>query len=267
MAARNSQELFSALSHFPRLWNASEARGVAVFLDYDGTLTPIVERPELALLAPLTKEVLQALACRATVAVISGRDLADVQKLVGLEEIFYAGSHGFDIAGPGGLRIEFEEAKGYLPCLDEAERELRDRLAGIAGSQVERKKYAVACHFRRVAPDEVAEVEGLCEKVAGRYPRLRKTGGKMVFELRPAIDWHKGKAVTLLLRVLEIDRPSVLPLYIGDDLTDEDAFSELERRGLGILVRDEEARPTAARLALNDTDEVRRFLETLAVIL
>ncbi|NLC71809.1 MAG: trehalose-phosphatase [Desulfuromonadaceae bacterium] len=266
MAERNTLELPSALSHFYRLWSASDARRLAVFLDYDGTLTPIVERPEMARLAPEMKDAVRLLATRATVAVISGRDLQDVRNLVGLEEICYAGSHGFDIYRPTGERIELEEGKSYLADLDGAEKELEEQLAGIEGSQVERKKYAIAVHFRRVSPADEVGVRRVFDRVAASFPRLRTTGGKKIYELRPDLDWHKGKAVAYLLKTLDLARPGVMPLYIGDDLTDEDAFLVLEKHGVGIVVRDD-SRPTAARLALNNTDEVRRFLENLAVIL
>jgi len=266
MAERNTLELPSALSHFYRLWAASDARNVAVFLDYDGTLTPIVERPEMALLAPNMKDAVRLVASRATVAVISGRDLQDVRNLVGLEEICYAGSHGFDIYRPGGERIELEDGKRYLADLDAAQRKLEERFAGIEGSQVERKKYALAVHYRRVLPAVAESVRRIFDEVASSFPRLRTTGGKKVYELRPDVDWHKGKAVAYLLKVLGLDHAGVMPLYIGDDLTDEDAFVELKNHGVGIVVRDE-ARPTAARFSLIDIDEVRRFLENLAVIL
>jgi trehalose-phosphatase len=267
MTERNTLELPSALSHFYRIWSGCDARRVAVFLDYDGTLTPIVARPEAALLPANMKEALRLLAARATVAVISGRDLDEVRNLVGLENICYAGSHGFEIHRPSDGRMELEEGRAFLPDLDAAEKDLAARLDGIEGSQVERKKYALAVHYRRVRPGDEEKVLRIFDEVASSHPRLHTSGGKKVCELRPAVDWHKGKAVVWLLQALGLDRPGVLPIYIGDDLTDEDAFRVMAQRGVGIVVRDGEPRPTAARLALNDTEEVRRFLETLAVIL
>jgi trehalose-phosphatase len=100
------------------------------------------------------------------------------------------------------------------------------------------------------------------DEVLGQSEGLRKTGGKMIFELRPDIDWDKGKALGWLLRKLDLDRRDVVPIYLGDDLTDEDALREIDERGIGILVRDE-SRPTHARYALEDTAEVRIFLQTL----
>lgn len=238
-------------------------RRPALFLDYDGTLTPIVSRPELARLAPETREAVRALATAGhPVAVVSGRDLDDVRALVNLPQLVYAGSHGFDIAGPGGLRLQHPEALRLLPHLDGAQDLLAARLAGVPGVQIERKRFSLAVHYRQVAPGNIPALEQAVAEAA--HPGLRRAGGKMVFELQPALDWHKGRAVEWVLDSLDLNRPQILPLYLGDDLTDEDAFRALQGRGLGIVVRDQPPRPTAADYALADPAEVRLFLEALA---
>jgi trehalose-phosphatase len=253
-------ELPSALDKISEIRGGN--RRWVVFLDYDGTLTPIVARPEAAVLDPAMREIVRRLAGEVKVAVISGRDLADVRERVGLSELIYAGSHGFDIAGPGGLRKENEEAQACLPVLDGAEKALREKLASIPGAQVERKKYSVAVHYRNVAEEREAEVGDVVETIAKEHPKLRRSGGKKVYELQPGIDWHKGRAVLWLLETLGLNGSDVLPLYVGDDLTDEDAFLGLQGRGVGIVVRDE-ARPSAALYALENPEEVGKFLELL----
>jgi alpha,alpha-trehalase len=238
----------------------------AVFLDYDGTLTPIVARPELAVLSQEMRTIVARLAARCTTAIVSGRDRADVERLVGIGDLVYAGSHGFDIAGPGGLRKEHERAAEFLPALDRAEQALRREIAGIEGSLVERKKFAIAVHYRLVADDEVARVERAVAAVAADTPELRRTTGKKVFELRPRIEWDKGKAVLWLLGALGVEGEDVLPFYLGDDDTDEDAFAALKDRGIGLLVADG-PQPTAAAYRLADPNEVGRFLNELAAML
>jgi alpha,alpha-trehalase len=241
-------------------------RRPVIFLDYDGTLTPIVDRPEDAVLADSVRQTLRELAEHCIVAVISGRDLKDVQKLVDLKEIYYAGSHGFDIAGPKGQRLERQLGKDFLPLLDVAEKSLRGLLEGkISGVQVERKKFSIAIHFRRVKESKVEEVEDAVDRVKKEHTRLRKSSGKKIFELQPDIDWNKGKALLYLLEQLQLDSSEVLPLYIGDDTTDEDAFKVLGNRGLGFSVQ-EGKEPTAARYLLRDPDEVEKFLQTLIPI-
>lgn len=242
----------------------TRARGKrpAVFLDYDGTLTPIVARPELALLSEQARNTLREVAAKTTIAVISGRDLIDVRRLVAIDGIFYAGSHGFEIEGPGGWRLNSQNADEFLPRLDAAEAELRSRLSAIPGALVERKKFSLATHYRLVAPPDVAAVERAVAETASLYPGLRRAEGKKVHELLPALDWNKGKAVLWLLEALDLKRPDVIPFFIGDDITDEDAFSALRGIGIGILVRDA-PRPTAAEYALDSPDQAPDFLLAL----
>ena len=259
-------ELPNAVDHWEEIAGLMAGRRPAVFLDYDGTLTPIVERPELAVLTDEMRATIKELACLCTVAVVSGRDRADVQALVGLDELVYAGSHGFDIAGPEGLRIQHEQGADYLPALARAHERLREALEGIEGVLVERKRFAIAVHFRQVAEVEVDRVEAAVDEVVERFPKLRKTYGKKIFELRPRIDWDKGKAVLWLLEALGLEGEDVLPLYLGDDVTDEDAFAALRGRGIGILVADSVCL-TAARYVLRDPDEVALFLHRLVGML
>jgi trehalose 6-phosphate phosphatase len=237
-----------------------------VFLDYDGTLTPIVDRPEDAAIPEETRRGVAALAGVCPVAVVSGRDLADVRAMVSVEGIHYAGSHGFDILAPDGS--SHQKARDLLPRLDAAEAELRPLLEGIEGVRVERKRFAVAVHFRLADEARVPEVEAAVDRIAAAHPDLRKTGGKKIFELRPGIPWDKGKALLFVLDVLGLEGDQVLPVYVGDDETDEDAFRAIRERGLGVVVRGEDDdRPTAAHLALDDPAEARAFLEELAAIL
>jgi trehalose-phosphatase len=241
-------------------------RRPAVFLDYDGTLTPIVARPDLAILSEAMRAAVRRLAGLCTVAIISGRDRADVERLVGLDGLVYAGSHGFDIAGPGGLRIEHERGAAFSAAVRRAADRLAEMLAPIPGALVEPKRFAVAVHYRQVADADLPAVETAVDEVLEDIPDLRKTYGKKVFELRPRFDWDKGKAVLWLLEALGLDAPSVLPIYIGDDTTDEDAFRALEGRGLGIFVGHPEA-ATAAAFRLDDPADVGRFLDALSGIL
>ncbi|HXV80566.1 MAG TPA: trehalose-phosphatase [Candidatus Binatia bacterium] len=261
-----SQELPSALDHINEIIQHAEGKRLAVFLDYDGTLTPIADRPEQAKLSENTRAALRVLARKATVAIISGRDLQDVRSLVGIEDIFYAGSHGFDIAGPAGDAQVFQEGESFIPILDRAEQEIRQRADPITGSFVERKRFSIALHYRKVPEKSLPDVQAAVDETLERFPKLRKSSGKKIYELQPDIDWHKGKALYWLLDKLDLDRPDVLPLYIGDDLTDEDAFRSLENRGLGIIVRDE-PHPTHAAYALENSEHVKEFLEALTRLL
>ena len=233
---------------------------LAVFLDYDGTLTPIVSHPEDASLSDSMRQTLRSLAARLPVAILSGRDLEDIRGRVLVDGIVYAGSHGFDIAGAGGLRRQLGDV--YLSVLDAAENELREALDDIAGAQLERKHFSVAAHYRNVNENDAGGVAQAVEAVAAKHRELRRMDGKKVYELLPDIDWNKGKAVLWLLDTLELERGKAFPIFIGDDRTDEDAFSALEKRGVGILVS-EHPQTTAASYRLNNPEEVEHFLERL----
>jgi trehalose-phosphatase len=236
----------------------------ALFLDYDGTLTPIVSHPEDAWLSDSMQQTLRSIAARAPVAILSGRDLADLRGRVLVDGIVYAGSHGFDIAAPGGLRRQIGSA--YLSQLQAAEMELRQALEDIPGAQLERKEFSVAAHYRNVDECDACKVALAVESVAARYRDLRRIEGKKVYELLPNMEWDKGKAVLWLLETLELGGGNVIPIFIGDDRTDEDAFRALETLGVGILVT-EQPRLTAARFSLKNPEEVERFLRRLMAVL
>ena len=252
----------SALNQVQEIAGRSER--LAIFLDYDGTLTPIVSHPEKALLSDSMRRTLQALAMQTPVTILSGRDLDDVRNRIAIDGIVYAGSHGFDIAGPRGLQRQ--EGTEFLPALDVAEKELRERLADSAGALIERKRFSIAVHYRKVMESDFPKLERAVSEVAARHRELRRMDGKKVYELLPDIDWDKGKAVLWLLETLGLDRADVRSIYIGDDQTDEDAFRALGRRGVGILVS-EKPRHTAASYSLKDPREVDRFLRELAATL
>ena len=258
-------DLPSALDKKGEISQRLEGRSLAVFLDYDGTLTPVVDDPAQASLSQETREIIKRLAAYCTVGIISGRDLADVQRLVGIEGIVYAGSHGFDIITAYGTYLEEGRWQRFLPVLDQAEATLRASLKDIPGARVERKRFAIAVHFRAVDDTHLEAVEERVDRVAAQQPELRRSGGKKIFELRPDIDWNKGKAMLSMLEALDLRSGDVVPLFIGDDVTDEDAFRAIRERGIGIVVGSEE-RQTAAHYALPDPTGVRTFLEGLITL-
>ncbi|MFA5367108.1 MAG: trehalose-phosphatase [Dehalococcoidia bacterium] len=261
-AAKNLCNLPSALENRAEIFEFLHRGTPAVFLDYDGTLTPIVSRPEDAVLKEDTRRVVKRLAEQWTVAILSGRDLPDVQKMVKVDDIVYAGSHGFDIVGPSIVKQENDIGQRFLPHLDRVEAELHEVLADIPGARVERKRFAIAVHYRQVDDSLLGKLEEKVDRIFAREPELRKSTGKKIFEFVPNIKWNKGEALLSLLDTLFVDSSKVVPLFIGDDTTDEDAFRAIEDRGVSIIVGCED-RPTAAQYVLRDPEEVREFLEFL----
>ncbi|MGI8651082.1 MAG: trehalose-phosphatase [Rubrobacter sp.] len=270
---REIRDLPHAVEHEAEVNERLRGKKPAVFLDYDGTLSPIVERPEDAVITENMQRVVKELAGRCTVCVVSGRDRAVVQELMGLDDMIVAGSHGFDIWTPDEGTIEHDAASGHDELLDRVRSRLSDELGEVDGVSTEHKKASVAVHYRQAAEGDHKKVKATVDGILGDHPdEVKVTPGKMVYELQPKVDWDKGKAVLYLLETLDLAGDDVLPIYLGDDVTDEDAFRALAQRGegkgLGIYVGDQgdpdADRETRADYALTNVDEVETFLDALA---
>ncbi len=257
-----ANNLLNALEHINKIYQKSGSRKAVLFLDYDGTLTPIVSNPEKALLSGTVRSILIDLSEIINVAVISGRDRRDIQKLINIDSIFYAGSHGFDISGPNNVEMQYKEGEKVLQSLDNAEEILKKKLHGIKGSHVERKKYAIAVHYRNVEIDQVDKLQAIVAEIIQSDEKLKTGSGKKILELKPNLNWHKGKALRWLMEKLNLQIDEYMPLFIGDDITDEDALKEIQDSGVGILVGSHEQK-THAAYHLKDTTEVVEFLQKL----
>jgi trehalose-phosphatase len=238
-------------------------RKTILFLDYDGTLTPIVDRPELAALSPGVQKLLRKAAARHTVVVISGRDLSNIQSFVGVRGIYYVGNHGLEVSGPG---VEFVEPKADLTRASMVKicAELRRRLGEIEGAIVEDKGLTVSVHYRLVARRRLKRLEGIVRRVVEPFARageVRMTRGKKVFDIRPNIAWDKGSAALWIINTLDPER-KLTPVYVGDDKTDEDAFRALGESGITVVVS-KKPKKSGANFFLRDVGEVRSFLEAL----
>ncbi len=233
---------------------------LAIFLDYDGTLAPIVNDPAKARIPQSTRTAVRALLEKAPVAVVSGRSAIDVRDFLGLPGVVYAGSHGQEISFPNDTYFENPASVECLGALDKAERLLTEGLYGADGIQIERKPFAIAVHTRRAGSDFDRVRAGEMAAEVGASAGLVVRPGKEVYELRPDVDWHKGRAIEFLLGRLE----GLVPLFIGDDETDEDGFSAvLKKGGIAIIVANEPERRTLAEFSLKDTFATTTFLTKL----
>ena len=258
------QRIPSLLHEWDAFVSRLAGRRPALFLDYDGTLTPIVSRPELAVLPPEGRDVLHRVADAFPVAIISGRGREDVERLAGLPGVAYAGSHGFDLSLPRGERSDFRPADWIVPRMTEVRQHLEHEVGAVPGVLIEDKGYSVAVHYRLADPSALPVIRRSVDSIAGRDERLRFTPGKMVFDIRPNLPWDKGRALTHLLDALDLNRDEFVPIYIGDDTTDEDAFAVLAvlAGGVGILVS-EAPRATKARYRVQAPWEVWAVLDRL----
>jgi len=174
-----------------------ETEQILLLLDYDGTLTPIVERSDKAIISEEMKELLKSLSQRCKLAIISGRTLKDIKKLVGLKGIIYAGNHGLEIEGP---RIRFKSPISIRSriIIKQIREDLKKRFSTIGGLFVEDKGLTLSVHYRLVDRKQIHLVEIIFNEITKSYlkrKRIRITSGKKVFEVRPPVNWDKGKAV------------------------------------------------------------------------
>lgn len=263
------QRLLHAAERLPEWLGAwVRAQRLVLLLDFDGTLAPIVSRPEEAELPQGTRQALERLRTRPDVdlAIVSGRALADVRSQVGIQGITYAGNHGMEMEGPGVTRLH-PEAAAARPQLEHAAAEIQPLLTEFSGAWLEDKGLTLSLHYRALADNQVPPLTGAVLNRISPIRNLRLTHGKKVLEVRPKVDWHKGRAVLFLLEQLR--PPEGTPaLYFGDDTTDEDAFVALrdvyQGAGEGILVADPPAAASAARSFLRTPSEVGAQLAALA---
>ncbi|XP_020239005.1 trehalose-phosphate phosphatase A [Cajanus cajan] len=275
----------SALASFDQIANCAKGKRIVLFLDYDGTLSPIVDNPDCAFMSDNMRAAVKNVAECFTTAIISGRRRDKVCEFVGVRELYYAGSHGMDIICPRrqsnsdnhpecissadkqGIEVNlFQPAAEFLPMIEEVLELLKECTKDIEGALVENNKFCASVHYRNVDQENWSIVGQRVYDVLKDYPRLRLTHGRKVLEVRPVIDWDKGKAVTFLLESLGLNNcDDVLAIYVGDDRTDEDAFKALREvnKGCGILVSPV-PKETNAVYSLRDPSEVMGFLTSLA---
>jgi trehalose-phosphatase len=254
-------------SHLPKLKTSLKNKFLFLFLDFDGTLAPIAEKPQDAHIPEQTKKVLVDLSKNplCCLAIISGRSLKDIKQLVGVKKIIYVGNHGFEV---GGLKIMFQPPipPAYKSTLRQIKNKLHKRLSSLNGVILEDKGFSLAMHFRMVVPKNIPLVKSVFDVVTSPYLAENKISigkGKQVIEVRPPVLWNKGTVVTWLLKKHLAINPKtrVLPIYIGDDVTDEDAFDALKTSGLTIRVG--KSTKSSAKYYLKNTDEVLAFLKNL----
>jgi len=236
--------------------------------DFDGTLCEIAKKPEQVRLSKKVKFSLKNLKelSDVTLGIISGRPLKDIKKIIGIKKIFYVGNHGLELecVNKRGRRKNFTLSgiKKTLPTLKKIKDELKKELDSIEGVIVEDKLYTLSVHYRMVKKKDIRRVKRIFQKVMRNHKisgKVKVTSGKKVFEVRPPVDWHKGKAVIKIKRIL--NKRNLMTIYLGDDVTDEDAFRALNRNDISVFVGAK--KKSNAKYKIKNTDGVKDLLDIL----
>lgn len=239
----------------------TKARRIFFFLDYDGTLAPISSRPSRALLGKKTRGLVGKIAELSGVrlAFVSGRSVRDLKEKIGLKGLIYVGNHGLEIRGDDFLWIH-PKARKLKPLLKRIALELRRKLPRFPGMILENKSFGISLHYRLVDRRRVTLLYQALRKTCKPWTasnKVRLAAGKKVWELRPSIAWDKGSAMDWLLGKYRGEGSS-LPVFMGDDRTDEDAFRFLKKRGMTICVGNK--KQTHAQFKLKSPVQVYQVL-------
>ena len=258
------------MPHLLNVWPAvsrrlASASRVLLLFDYDGTLTPIVARPEIAILSEETRRSLAALAGmdRFVVGVVSGRGLADLEALVAIPGLVYAGNHGLEINGAG-MDFVHQDAASFEAALVEIAESLERGLAGVPGIVVDNKRLTLTVHFRSTPDSYANQVDSTVVATAAPYVdagTMKITRGKKVVEVRPNLDWGKGQAIE---KIRKHCGDSPYPVFFGDDQTDEDGFAVVQDAGGLAVFIGLPRQNTKALHQLESPAEVQQTLELLA---
>ena len=254
-------------AQFKKIEELLHNKFILLLLDYDGTLTPIVETPKKALISKDAKELLQKLSrmpyCK--LGIISGRSLQDLKHIIGIEGLIYVGNHGLEIEGPK-IKFESQISPRLKSIIRNIATDIQKRISGIKGALIEDKGLTLSIHYRLVGKEDLPVLEKIISEVTNPYAgrdKIKVNSGKKVYEIKPPVKWDKGKvALWLLAREQFLSgEKNVLPVYVGDDYTDEDAFKALERKGLTVFVG--EPGNSKADYYLKNTEEVAKFLRLI----
>lgn len=252
----------NALHSWETIQCQMKGKRLVIFSDYDGTLTPIVNNPDLAVMSEEMRNTVSRVGAAYPTAIVTGRSREKIMNFVQLNHMHYAASHGFDIVHPeGGAAMQVGAA--FCSCLAKVKQELLQNLEGIPGAALEDNVFCLSVHYRNVEEAMVPMVRAIVDEILKESDELKMDHGKCVFELKPAVEWDKGFAVKYLLQQLGfVDASQYVAVYLGDDVADEAAFRAIGNSGVSILVS-ESMKETSARYQLASPQEVQIFLQRL----
>lgn len=243
-------------------------RGIYLFLDYDGTICPLSKETYHPVLSPAMKDMLVKLNRKPylKVALISGRSIRDLKEKIGLRSLVYSGNHGLEISGPG-IRFESPVKSGHKKMMDELILKFREQFSDIPGLLVNDKGLSVSLHYRFTTPAQKKRIHRTYMEIIHPFLSTGKITvfpGKKIHEVKPNVLWNKGNAVEWLLNheTEKNNAVPLLPVYLGDDVTDEDAFRILLDKGITVRIG-RAGGVSHARYFLRNIAEVLSFFKRL----
>lgn len=250
-------------------YKIDKADKIYLFLDYDGTLVYFKNRPKDVITPDKVKTILHNLSQnpKFNIFIISGRTLHEIKQLIDIKGLSFAALHGLQIELSSGKSFFWKEVKNLRPTLEKLKEILLYKFKDEKGLFIEDKELTLALHYRLLPKEKTKDV---IENFSNIFKKINNNNtleviyGAKVIEARPK-GWHKGKAVELILKNIS-ENINFLPIYIGDDITDEDAFKQLGKKGITIYVTNGSKSPTAARYYLKNPDEVINFIQSLSKI-
>jgi trehalose 6-phosphate phosphatase len=254
------QNLFDCWQHIKAELQTSSR--VLLLLDYDGTLVPIVKDPAQAVPGAALRPLLRKLGCakKIILGIITGRSLKDIRSRIGLRGIIYAGNHGLEISAGsrGHMAPGFQR---HLKDLQHIASALSEEVKKVPGALLENKRLTLSIHYRRCTMRDARRLKTLVSTIISPWrDSIRIVRGKKVWDLQPPIDWNKGRAATWILQQF-MGPQTPLPIYIGDDRTDEDVFRALGPNAITVRVR--KRKDSAAAYYLAGVSEVTKCLNLL----
>jgi trehalose 6-phosphate phosphatase len=259
-------ELKSALKFFPQISKTlQQEKRLFLALDFDGTISEITNTPDKAIPLKGIEEALNLLSAFIPIAIVSGRDLQNLRQRISLKNIFYSGSHGFEILEPGGKVYFPGKGMKFMEVLEHIQGQLKTALCNISGALIEEKKFSIAVHYRQCKEMDKGKLIEITSLLLKKIPELKIIKGKQVLEIIPNSLCNKGSAIGFIMCLINHEVQH-FPIFIGDDITDEDAFRLFQNgHGIGVIVKGRKGKTTAG-YSLQNTLEVKEFLEKLSLL-
>lgn len=255
------------IKQLPRILKETKGKHLCIFLDFDGTISVIRKDPYKVGLSREMEDVIRKLAARKeiSVAIVTGRKLDDIKRRVKIKSLIYVGNHGLEAEGPG-IKYVAKEARKARAAIFAIYKILKKELAGMPAVIVEDKKLTLSVHYRRAPAAQAPKVESIVKRIIDRPVKRGEVAafmGRKIWEVRPPEDLNKGTIVQYLLSTIrKAAGKSTVPVYIGDDITDEDAFRKI-KKGYTVKVGLHGIKNTKAEYFLKNVSGVKKFLKTM----